>query len=685
MAEHENFFTDFQKPGYEAWKEAAIKALKGKPFEKIFKNTYEDITLKPIYNQEDTASLAHMKAQHPGFYPYVRNTSASPEPWQVVQEITYGDPEDFNHAALFDMPRGLDGLIISLHDASLSENYDINDTGLILKNLDCLRNSLENINITDKYIYFIPKNDIAVIAGLIEAYCKVEEIPPDQLKGGILADPISTLLKKGYSEISYNQQLTHISEILNIFPDGYKTINIDASVIANSGGSAIDEIAYAISIGVEYIRQLQLKSSDINKITSSMLFTFSVGSNFFMEIAKLRAARMLWAKVTKEFGADLENQKMFIHAKTAKINKTKFDPYVNLLRHTSEALSAIVSGCDMLTIGYFDLAHRQPNEFSRRVSRNLQHILKHESHLLATVDPGGGSYYIESITADAAKLAWQQFTEYESLGGIFKAIQNGTLQSKLNETLAARQKNLSTRKDTILGSNKFINSNDIDIKSDVDYEQKNNELISEIKSVESKQESIKQRLSKSVGAVEMIADEIMSGTTLIDCAKALYDEKEAVDPIKDIRLAQIFENLRQPIENYKITNNEYPKVLLINYGKPSNFKARADFSADFFQVGGFEVISSKGFNSYEDAAKKAIENDFPVAVICSSDDKYPEFVPQLVRLIKRAKPLMQIVLAGYPKDHIEAFKDAGVNDFIHIKSNILAFHENLQQELNIKK
>ncbi|HPT71595.1 MAG TPA: methylmalonyl-CoA mutase family protein [Candidatus Cloacimonadota bacterium] len=399
-----------------------------------------------------------------------------------------------------------------------------------------------------------------------------------------------------------------------------RDIVIDTEEFHNKGASAVEELAIATSIAVQAIEEGNRqqvtgnRAEQINEILQRVRFEFCIGSNFFMEIAKLRAARILWATVAQAFGGNEDSQKITLHAKTSRYNKTIFDPYVNILRTTTEAFSAVLGGTDSLQIDPFDTVIRETDDFSKRIARNQHYILKEEAHMDALVDPAGGSWYVESLTSQLAEKAWAFFQEIEAKGGFSQA------QDMINEKIAAiaalREKNLRTRKDVMVGTNMFANPGE--------------EVLGDLNSIR----------------LESYAT-----------------------------LAYPYENMRLAVERHIAKTGKRPSVFLATMGPLNQHKARADFSQGFFTPGGFKVIDPGiGFQGPEvpsTCVEAYIESGAEAVCICSTDDTYPEIVPNLVSLIRQKTPNTCVILAGYPTDMVETYKLQGVNEFIHIRADVV--------------
>jgi methylmalonyl-CoA mutase len=399
-----------------------------------------------------------------------------------------------------------------------------------------------------------------------------------------------------------------------------------------------------------------------------------------MEVAKLRAARVLWNKILEAYSVKEENRKIFIHGKTSQFNQTYFDPYVNMIRTTTEAFSAIVGGVDSLQTNAYDESFNLSDDFSRRLARNTQIILKEESHLEQVIDPAGGSYFVEKLTDNIANATWKLFQTIEEKGGMLKAIQSGFVQDEIAKIADVKKKDFAKRKSVLVGTNMYANPKEemieikkIDLnavyKKRVEYIQKYR-----ITCDNKKHSSILDKLqkiadTKSFELIDSAVDAFLEGASLGEISKSIRASGEkgiSVNPLIKFRISEMFEELRIESEKYKLKTGSKPKIFLATMGPLKQFKGRADFSRAFFEVGGFEIVYPNGFANTDEAVKSAIDSKAQAVVICSTDDTYPELVPQIVKGIKEKSKDVSVILSGYPKDQIEAHKKSGVDDFIYL-------------------
>lgn len=677
---------DFPETSFDDWKQSIEKDFEGIPVEQRYKTkTYEGINLQFIYTKNDIENLEHIKNM-PGFKNFVRGTKEEgyiDNSWLIAQELPYLMPEEFNEALIYDLNRGQDAINIILNKSTQASDKNsaiikTGERGLVIYCKEDLEKAFTNIDLT-RYPIFI-KTGYSGLPFLTMFYTYLKEKGYDisKIKGAIESDPIDYAVTEGnlpYGlETTFDEMYATTKWVTKNIPQ-LKTIGISTLQYHNAGANIVQEIAIAISTGVKYIRQMQKRGLGINDITKSIRFTFGIGPLYFLEVAKLRAVKYLWAKIVEQFGGDEEAQKIYIHARTSFNNQTKYDPYVNMLRTTTEAFSAVVGGVDSLHTNCFDETIDLPEEFSRRIARNTQIILNEESHLNQLIDPAGGSYYVENLTGELAKKAWEYFKEIEGKGGILEALEVGYIQEEIEKIAGERQKNFAKRKNVQVGINSYANVKEEKLaskeketlkklngrKEEYDKKKDKKKITEILKSINPK--------DKEDSVIEKAREAVKSGATIYDIANGLRKNPEQDYKIKQVityRTAEIFEELRDASLEYKEKNGCLPKILLLPMGPLKQNKGRADFSRAFFEIAGFDVDSSKSFKTTEEAVDSALKSGLKIVVICSTDDTYPELVPQIAKGIKDANKGIIIVLAGYPKEFVEKFKQDGVDEFIYL-------------------
>lgn len=670
---------EFPPNSYAEWKEAAEASLKGAPFEKVLRTrTHEGITLEPIYTSPDPAE----GEAWPGISPYLRGSHAAPSTPLVAQEIPFGVPADFNRAVLGDLMRGQDALAIQLDvasragvDPSEADTSEVCLCGLSLACLADVRAAFDEVEPSAITTLMWAGASALPMAGLLQAHS-------GDWQGGILADPLTEYARDGKLPLALDDAYTEMAELLNWAASRearLRTIGVGANLWADSGGTAVEELAFAMATGTEYLRELEKLGIEPDRTVPSFVFTFSLGANLFMEIAKLRAARALWSFIQKSCG--IEPVPAWIHGRSGIFNKSTLDPYTNMLRATTEAFVGVIGGVDSFHVACFDETVRLPGEFSRRIARNVHTILNEECEFGAVTDASGGSWFVESLTSELIAKAWALFQVVEEKGGMLAALRKGFPQQAVEKSAESRLKMVAQRRDGLVGVNLFPNPQEEPLEPDqIDHQ------LEHARRAEFIESQRPHSLPKIERSVEGVAKAFLAGATLGQVTDSLPRSAPCEPEIERVRVrraAEGYERLRDQSRRFARANGHPPKVWLANFGPPKQHKARADFCAGFFAAGGFEIASGAGAASPEEAAAAAVGSKAPVVVICSTDPTYPEIVPGFLRALKSAGSRSTILLAGYPTDHVEQLKEAGVDDFVHIKLNCLDFLSDLQRQLGV--
>jgi methylmalonyl-CoA mutase len=576
------------------------------------------------------------------------------------------------------------------------------------------------------------------IAALLAALAKKRGTNLSQLRGCVEMDPLGVLAHEGKLpqslDAAYREMAACTAWAAKNAP-GLQTVCVHSHSWHEAGGNAVQELAFVLATALEYLRGMNARGLDVETVAPRMRLAFTVGSHFFMEIAKLRASRLLWARLVAALGGSEAVQRASLHVRTSLFNKTVYDPYVNMLRTTVEAFAGVLGGCDSLQVGAFDEVVRPPDEFSQRIARNQQLLLREECHLTKVIDPAGGSWFVETLTDDLARRAWALFQEIERLGGMAKALCAGWPQKEVAKVAAERFKNVARRRDGIVGTNHYANATEQLLKVPVvdlaAFQKRRAQQVGAVRAaVEgSQRQAAFDRLSRIVGQAKVVSAtgrEASSpqiklhseeenrpaagtdGSTLLTAGAALFEAcmhaaaagatlgeitstvrsqdkpNEPVKPVSPTRAAIQFERLRRAVEAHAAKSGQPLKIFLATMGPLRQHKARADFARGFFEVAGFDVIVPPGFKTPGEAATAAFQSGAHTVCICSTDETYPALVPELVKALRARQPDLFIILAGYPAEQVAAHQAAGVNDFIHIRANALEGLTRLAARLGIQ-
>jgi methylmalonyl-CoA mutase len=496
---------------------------------------------------------------------------------------------------------------------------------------------LKNVRADIAEINFFHSSQHLEIVGMIEKLVRKYNRDFDKINGSVSFDPLGCYARKGVWYRSEEEDFDTASQIVKaaVKLPYLRLIGVNGHIFTNAGASIVQEIAFTLSMGSEYLTRLTDKGFLIGQVSPRLKFNLAVGSNYFMELAKLRAYRLLWAKLVNAYGLfDSMNGRMFIHATNACWNLSLYDPYVNMLRTTTGTMSAVLGGVDSFTVKPFNAVFETPTDFSERIARNQQLVIKEESYFDKVADPAAGSYYIEKLTESLVAEAWKLFLELDAQGGFVANLKSGHIQKLITESAAKRNMNIATRKDILLGVNQYPNAAEI-IKTDVD---------------------------KSV----FMADDIT-------------DDAALIETIKTYRGAQAFEMLRYKTDLYSRTAKR-PVAWLLTFGNLAMRKARANFATNFFACAGFEIVDNPGFESIERGIEACLEAKPEIVVICSSDEDYVE---SAMKIFDALKDTTTVVLAGYPTDLVEQLRAAGMEHFIHMRSNVLQTLQGFQKIIGI--
>lgn len=632
-----NLLKDFPPPDYAEWLQVVKDGLKGTDFDKAMKTvTNEGITLQPIYRKEDIEKLSFPESQ-PGNTPFVRGNDPIrflTEGWLVAQNHTESDLKLLNTILLKELNQGLTAVNISL-----SSNYPY--TGVKIHNITEWETLLQDIDIKAAPLFIQLGMENLDILKTFAQYANKQNIDLLSLQTGIGFDFISELAEKGYLPNTLEECWAQVTDIVKWnsknMPQN-RIISIDATIYESAGASIVQEMAYALATAISYLKYLQNAGLAIEDLAPLFQVKLSLGSNLFMEIAKVRAFRLLWSEMIKAFGGEEDLQKVWIHGKTAKFNKTIYDIYVNVLRTATEGFAGVIGGVDSLEISCFNELIAQPDEFSSRMARNQQNILKEEAHFNKVIDPAGGCYYIEWLTNELANKSWALMQEMESKGGMLECISSGYINDSIATIAKQRIDKVNKRKDIFVGINMFANP----------------------------EEKV---ISETQKSVLLASDKV----EISNQAKFINPK----GPLPKHRAVEEVEDMRKQIEQ----SNGNKKIFLLNMGTLSEFKARADFALNFFQVGTLEVINPNGFTTVEEAILQAEISGANAFCICSTDENYLTLVPEICAKL----PNRIIILAGYPVDKIEDYKKTGIKCFIHLKADLVATLRDLAKQMEVIK
>lgn len=613
----EKLFTEFVAPSKQEWLDKIQVDLKGADFDKrLVWRTNEGFNVQPFYRREDVLKLKTPDAL-PGEFPYVRGNKKKDNEWYVRQDIKADDAKAANEKALDLLNKGIDSLCFKISGDDVNKDF----VETLLKDIVCDAVEL-NFNTCKRHTLELAK--------ILTEYFEQKGYDKAKIVGSLDWDPMEKIVMKGHDVTPILDLAPEIVKALAEYPN-FRCITVNAVSLNNAGSYIVQELGYALAWGNDYLNRLVEAGVDVDLAASKIKFNMGITENFFMEIAKFRAARMLWAEIVKQYAPkNDESCKMCVNAVTSKYNMTLFDSYVNLLRSQTETMSAALAGVHSIVVTPFDAVYETPNDFSERIARNQQLLLKEESHFGKVVDPGAGSYFIEELTTSLANEGWKIFLNVEDNGGFLEAAKKGIVQDDINATNVKRHEAAAKRKEFILGTNQFPNFTE---KSDG-----------------------KRPLSCSCS-----------------CGHG-YDT--AFKSINSTRLAADFEDLRIKVES----SEKVPVAFMLTIGNLAMRQARAQFSCNFLACAGYNVVDNLGFSTVEEGVDAALKAGADIVVLCSSDDEYAQYaVPAYKYLDGRA----MFVVAGAPAC-MDDLKAAGIENFIHVRCNVLETLKEYNAKLGIK-
>ena len=610
----EKLFSEFAAPTTQEWLDKIEVDLKGADFQKrLVWRTNEGFNVQPFYRKEDVEKLQTPDSL-PGEFPFVRGNKKLDNEWYVRQNISAASAAEANQKALDVLNKGVDSLGFEIPGSDISKEY----VATLLNGIycDCVELNFSTC-----------KRHSVELAEILCAYFAEKGYDKEKIVASIDWDPMEKMLsgKNVEAVLQYGPALVNA---VKEYPQ-FRVIAVNTRSLNNAGAYIVQELGYALAWGAEYLEQLVAAGVEPTLAANKIKFNMGISENYFMEIAKFRAARMMWAQIVKQYEPKCDCAcKMCVNAETSQYNMTLFDAYVNLLRSQTETMSAALAGVHSIVVTPFDAPYESSNDFSDRIARNQQLLLKEECHFGTVVDPSAGSYYIEQLTASLAQEAWKIFLKVEDEGGFLAAIKAGTVQDDINATNEKRHLHAAQRREFLLGTNQFPNFT-----------------------------------------------ETSDGKQPVQAACGGCQEEGGLKAISATRLAADFENLRLATEK----SGKQPVAFMLTIGNLVWRQARAQFSTNFLACAGYKVIDNLGFKTVEEGVDAALAANADIVVICSSDDEYAEYaVPAYKYLNGRAL----FVVAGAPAC-AEDLKAEGIENFIHVKVNQLETLKMFNSKLGI--
>jgi len=677
-----------------AWADAASKDLKGADPADLVWETPEGIAVKPIYTAADLEALGDVDTL-PGFAPYtrgVRATMYTNRPWTIRQYAGFSTAEESNAFYRRNLAAGQMGLSVAF-DLATHRGYDsdhpnvvgdVGKAGVAIDSVEDMKILFDGIPLDQMSVSMTMNGAVIPILAMFVVAGEEQGVDRALLAGTIQNDILKEFMVRNTYIYPPAPSMRIIADIIDYTAHEmpkFNSISISGYHMQEAGATAVQELAFTIADGKEYVRSALAKGLDVDLFAGRLSFFFAIGMNFFMEVAKLRAARVLWHRVMSEFEPKKAGSLMLrTHCQTSGVSLTEQDPYNNVVRTTIEALAAVLGGTQSLHTNSFDEALGLPTDFSARIARNTQLIIAEESGVTSTVDPLGGSYYIESLTQSLVDEAWQLICEVEELGGMTKAVESGMPKLRIEESAARKQARIDRRQDTVVGVNKYVPENVemVDVL-DIDNTKVRNEQLAILATVRANRDD-----AACTAALTALTEGAKNDGNLlalaIDAARAratLGEISDAMEAVFGRHKAEVrtiagvyakayegdedFTALQGEIEAFAKTEGRRPRMLVAKMGQDGHDRGAKVIATAFADLG-FDVDMGPLFQTPAEAARDAIENDVHVVGVSSQAAGHKTLVPMLIDELKKAGANNILVVCGgvIPPQDYDMLNEAGV-------------------------
>ena len=688
------------------WEKLAKKETKGRSVDDLTWQTPEGITVKALYTAEDTANLSHVN-NLPGFAPFKRGPKATMyagRPWTIRQYAGFSTAEESNVFYRKNLASGQQGLSVAF-DLATHRGYDsdhervegdVGKAGVAIDSVEDMKILFDSIPL-DKVSVSMTMNGavLPVMASFIVA-AEEQGVSPEKLSGTLQNDILKEFMVRNTYIYPPSPSMRIVSDIIGYTSQEmpkFNSISISGYHMQEAGATNVQELAYTIADGIEYVRTAINSGMDVDKFAPRLSFFFAIGMNFFMEIAKLRAARILWATLMEEKFSPKDQRSLILrtHCQTSGVSLTSKDPYNNIMRTTIEAMSAVLGGTQSLHTNSFDEALGLPTEFAARIARNTQLVLQEETGITNVVDPLAGSYFVENLTSELVDAAMALINEVEDMGGMTKAVESGMPKLRIEEAAALRQAAIDRGDEVIVGVNKYELSEEPEVDVlDIDntavrglqiqrlddirksrdpnaHQNSLNALIEVAKSGEGNLLDLAVNAARARATVGEISDALESvwgrhraqTRSISGVYVSAYDDDEG------------FMMIKQKVENFAKQHGRRPRMLVVKMGQDGHDRGAKVIATAFADLG-FDVDIGPMFQTPDEAARQAIENDVHVVGVSSQAAGHKTLVPQMIESLKRQDASEILVICGGvipPKDHAELIQQ-GVSAIFGPGTNI---------------
>jgi methylmalonyl-CoA mutase len=699
MSKSTSFTDGFRPSNEEEWQQVLASSLNNISLQKkLLKDTYEGFTLKPLYHA-GSVPKEFPETGFPGAFPFLRGSHTVENiehGWKIAQSYHHKEPKEANKFIKEDLIQGVN--FINIYFCRKGR------LGTQLEDYHSFDELLEEVDLTKTAVGFHSAENILLTSTFFLNYLKQKDYPLDKLKVYFNSDPYQIWAKKGELPFNHDRVLSHMAEVSHLvnkfLPQG-RSVGISTSCYHNAGANIVQELSYAIATGLEYLKALMTSGMKLSEATKQLVFYFSFDSQFFNNIAKVRAFRFLWSRVIEELGGEREDMRVKIYGRSSMRMLSLYDPWVNILRTTVGSFSASLAGCSIVETFLFDRPARDDYKeiddknynLARRLSRNIQHILKEESHIHKVIDTAGGSWFVESLSTEYSKAAWENFQEIEKNGGMAEALKKGMIKEQVEGISVQRQERINKRKEVLTGINNYSLSEEKFYQAWEDREkeayhlpekEQDPKLTSRIVKASREYEPFKMP-KDFLGKILM--ESYAAGFTFQKAAQILHSqsEKDKIPALTLRRNSQDFESMRLKVEKY-LQSHEGPKTLLLPVGEYPQLIARMNYCKNLFEVLGLDVVDPGAGEWTVDKVKEYVkENPSNAYIICGADKEYEEYLEDLISHIKSQRKSLVYVAGKLPEDMKKKLIGKGMEDTIFAGQDALKFLQNLGTKLGVLK